>query len=240
MQHANLKAEIRQIGPKSANREMRLSGQVPAILYGRKSNPLTIKLDPKPLKQLLHGGAGANTLIHLDIAGVSEKKERVVLLKEIQRHPVSNSWIHVDFFEIALDEAVTVKVPLHFEGKAKGIIDGGIVEIQIRQIEVSCLPTAIPDYIAVDISDLGIGDSLHVSDVKVPADVTVVDSPTLNLVSLVLPTKEEEVKPAEVAADAAAAGAAPAAGAPAAAGAAPAAGAPAAAAGKKPDAPAKK
>src|SRR6185436_19959092 len=135
MQHANLKAEIRDLGTKQALRLLRKSGMVPAVLYGRSAKPLSLKLDPRPLRQLLHSGASANTLIHLDVANAPEKKERVVLIKAVQYHPINNSWLHLDLLEIALDQAVTVKVPVHFEGKAKGVADGGIVEIQVRQLE---------------------------------------------------------------------------------------------------------
>lgn len=231
MRQANITVSVREKSGKGSIRSVRASGNVPAVLYGRKTQPMNISINPKPFKQLLQKGAGTNTLFYINIEGASEadknaKKERVVLLKEIQRHPLSNAWVHIDFHEIALDEPVQVPVPLHFEGKAKGLADGGIVETMRRELHVRCLPKAIPDSITIDISNLGVHDSIHVSDVKVAEGIEIADSPTLTLVTIVLPAKEEApvvaaavegAVPAEgtpeAAAAAAAAGAAPAAGA---------------------------
>jgi large subunit ribosomal protein L25 len=191
MRQANLSVQLRDGAGKGFSRRLRQAGIVPAILYGRKAPPVNLSLNPKKLQQLFHEGASSNTLFYLDIEGEKQQRERIVLLKEVQRDPVTTHWVHVDFLEIALDEPVKINIPIHFEGKAKGITDGGIVEPHRRELLVSCLPKAIPDFIAIDISHLGINDSLHVSDVKAPAGVKIIDSPTLTLVTVVPPAKEE-------------------------------------------------
>jgi large subunit ribosomal protein L25 len=191
-----LTAELRESSGKGANRRLRAAGRIPGVVYGKKRETQSIQLDPKVLETLLHGsGAGLNTLIDLSVAGRSD----VVLVKELQRHPVYGSYWHVDFYKVDLTQKITVSVPLHFVGKARGVEVGGILDHPLREVEVECLPRAIPESIEVDVSALDIGDAIHVSDLRLPGDVEVKTDPSLPVASVVVPAAEVEAAPAEAA-----------------------------------------
>jgi large subunit ribosomal protein L25 len=123
-----------------------------------------------------------------------------VLLREVQLHPVTGAVLHADFYEVDLTERLVVSVALRFVGKATGVVDGGILQPILREIEVECLPTEIPDHIEVDVSHLGIHEAVHLRDVKLPEGVTLVGDPTQTLVTVLPPTVEEAKPAAEAAA----------------------------------------
>lgn len=213
-----------------------MNKKIPGVVYGSVENKnvlidenTLIKFNTRAYENALYTLKSADTKLN----GV------VILMKDIQVHPVTRRPQHADLFALDLKKAIRLSIEVRFEGKPLGIADGGLLNIVNRQVEIECLPTAIPESFTLDISDLGVGDAKHVSDLKLPAGTKLISSPdqTLAVCNLFV----EEVIAAPVAADAAAA---PAAGAtPAAGAAAPAAGAtPAAGAAKdaKPAAPAKK
>lgn len=207
-------AEERTGTGKGANRKLRATGRIPAIVYGRGKPTRQVTLDPTPLAKMLKSAdSGINTLIDLRIGS----QETVVLVREIQRDPVSGRWIHADLFELDLQKTIEVRVPLHIVGKPMGVESGGILDHPLREVEIECLPRAIPDSVEVDVSNLDVGDSIHVRDLALPEGATMLSDPDLAVASVVLPKAEEEAKPAEAAAVAAEA-AAPGAAAPAAAG----------------------
>jgi len=207
---------------KGPNRRLRRSGMVPAVFYGPKRNTVHINVNAAEFeKKLLHlEGSHLIRLVH--DGGDSELHDKMALLREKQVHPVTGLVLHADFYEVDLTERLVVSVPLHFVGKAAGVVTGGVLQPILREIEVECLPTEIPEFIEVDVSPLGIHEAVHVSAITLPAGVTPVGDPTRTVVTVVPPTIEE-AKPAE-AGEAAPAEGAPAEGAPA----APAAEAPAA------------
>jgi large subunit ribosomal protein L25 len=213
-----LSADTRTATGKGANRKLRVAGRIPAIVYGKGRDTQSVVLDPTALETLLHkSGAGLNTLIDLSVAGRTD----TVLVKELQRHPVHGSYLHVDFFKVDLTQTITVSVPIHFIGKARGVEFGGILDHPLRELEVECLPRAIPEFIEVDVSALEIGQAIHVSDLHLPAGVEVKTDATLPVASVVLPAAEVEATPTETVvegevAEGAEAAAAPAEGAPAA------------------------
>ncbi len=215
-----LSAETRTATGKGANRKLRVAGRIPAIVYGKGRDTQSVALDPKALEVVLHkSGAGLNTLIDLSVAGRTD----TVLVKELQRHPVHGSYLHVDFFQVDLTQKITVSVPIHFIGKARGVEFGGILDHPLRELEVECLPRAIPEFIEVDVSSLEIGQAIHVSDLHLPGGVEVKTDATLPVASVVLPAAEVEATPTETVvegevAEGAEAAAAPAEGAPAAKG----------------------
>jgi len=199
---------------KGANRKLRATGRIPAVVYGRGKPARQLTLDPSPLAKMLRAShSGINTLIDLKVG----PQETVVLVREIQRDPVSGRWIHADLFEVDLQKTIEVRVPLHIVGKPKGVENGGILDHPLREVEIECLPRAIPDSVEVDVSDLDVGDSIHVRDLALPEGATMLSDGALAVASVVLPKAEEEAKPAEAAAVAAEA-AAPGAAAPAPAG----------------------
>lgn len=153
-----------QLG-KSSVRKLRNTGLVPGIIYGKTGKNITISVNPFLLKKALTKG-GANALLTLIEEGSKSFGKKTVLVKEIQKDPVESSYLHADFYELDLKKTIQVKVPFSFVGKAEGLAQGGIVQPIVREVEVKCLPHAIPNHIEVDVTPLKVGDSLHLSDIK--------------------------------------------------------------------------
>jgi large subunit ribosomal protein L25 len=204
-----LVVEAREATGKGAARRLRAAGRIPAVLYGRGRDSLALALDPRALDRILRTG-GANTLLDLTVEGHPEVKDTVALVKELQRDPLRGSILHADLYAVDLTRAVTVDVPVHLVGKPRGLDFGGILEHTLREIALECLPRAIPEAIEVDVSQLEVGDVLHVRDLVLPEGVSLVTEPDLGVVHVALP--QAEPTPEEAAAAAAPAeGAAPAA-----------------------------
>jgi large subunit ribosomal protein L25 len=220
MSETSLVVESRAATGKGAVRKLRAAGRIPAILYGQGKESVPLTVDPRALEKVLRVG-GANALLDLTVEGRPELGSPVALVKELQRHPIRGTIVHADLYQVDLTRTVEVEVPVHLVGKAKGIDFGGILEHSLREIALECLPRSIPASIEVDVSNMEIGDVIHVRDLVLPPGVSLVSDPDLGVVHVALPAAEEEA-PVVAAAEGAAA-------APAAAGeAAPAAAAPAA------------
>ena len=158
-----------EFGRNNAGR-LRRKGQIPAVLYGgAKGEAESVAVDPKSLLRILHSQSGANTLITLKIDGAPDAR---VLVKEYQLHPVMQELLHADFYRVAMDKVLQVTVPVHLVGEAKGIkLQGAIVDFVHRELELECLPGDIPEHITVDLEGYDLGDSIHISAVKLPAGV---------------------------------------------------------------------
>jgi len=181
---------------KNAARRLRREGLVPAIVYGGKGENLAVAVDPKALKKVLRSEAGRNAILKLDIAGHGATN---AILKSWQVDPIRESFLHADFYRIAMDVAIRVTVPIHVVGEARGVkVDAGILELVVREIEVECLPGDIPERIDVDVTDLGINQSLRVSDIPAPAKVKVLEAAD-QVVVHVVSVKEEEAPAAAAA-----------------------------------------
>jgi large subunit ribosomal protein L25 len=187
---------------KGAARKARAAGKVPAVLYGPEIEAQRLAVDALELWHALHTDAGTNVLINLQLDGDTF----LTMPREVQRDIVRGTLLHVDFLRIRRDVAIEVDVPIHLVGDSHGVKEGGVVEHHLWELRVECLPTDVPESVEADISDLGIGDSLHVSDIKVPGNVTVVSSPEETLVTVVPPPvlvvepTPEELEAAELAA----------------------------------------
>jgi large subunit ribosomal protein L25 len=188
-----LSAESREGVGKGVTRKLRAAGRIPGVVYGKRREPQSIHLDPTALEKLLRGSGGLNTLIDLSVGDRTD----TVLVKELQRHPVRGAFWHVDFYQVDLAQRITVDIPLHFVGKARGVEFGGILDHPLREIEVQCLPRAIPQFVEVDVSALEVGDSIHVSDLQLPEGVEVMTDGQLPVASVVLPAAEVEETPTE-------------------------------------------
>ena len=220
MERLKLEIASRDGRGKSATRKLRAQGRVPGIVYGSGVEPVAVTADSLALARVARGGA--NALV--DLLGVKEVEGKPVLLKELQRDPLSRRHVHFDLYAVNLRARLDVEVPIHYVGTPKGVqFDGGVLEPLLRTLEVSCMPLAIPEAINVDVSNLGIGDAIHVRDIQLPADVVSKIELDTTAVHVIAPRAEEE--PAPVAAAEGAAGAEGAAPAEGAEGAAPAAGA---------------
>jgi large subunit ribosomal protein L25 len=173
MKRANLTVNSREDSGKGVARKLRQAGRIPGVLYGPDSEPEKISIDRRSIALLIEGEGKGNTILNLDIEGREKSEEILALPKEVQHHPITDELLHVDLLRISLDRAITTTVPIHLEGTPVGVKSGGVLEQQLRNLEIHCLPTDIPEIIGVLVENLDIGDTLHVSDLTVPAGVTV-------------------------------------------------------------------
>jgi large subunit ribosomal protein L25 len=180
---------------KSAARKIRREGFIPAVLYGREMEPISLTVNPVDLKKALSTEAGENTLLELHVKGVEEEITKIGLLRDVQYDNLTSRPIHFDFQEVLMKELITVKVPVEIVGKAPGIQEGGILEEILREIEVECFPSSIPNVIEIDVSQLGIGDSIHIGDLTLSEGVTVLHDSDETIITILSPVMEE-VKPA--------------------------------------------
>lgn len=171
---------------KGAARKLRARGLAPGVVYGGGREATSIAFDVEGLERLIassHGGL--NTLI--DLAGDTEAKGRTVIAKDLQREAVRGEIIHVDFYEINLTQKIHVSVPIHLEGSPAGVVLGGVLDQQLREVEFLCLPNAIPDDVKMDVSALELGDSLHISELVVPTGVEVLTDGELTIATVIVP-----------------------------------------------------
>jgi len=175
---------------KSAARKIRRQGAIPAIFYGKETKPIPLIVNLNELKQALSTEAGENTILELHIKDNGGEITKLALLKDIQFDYLTNKPIHFDFQEVLLREKISVKVPVKIVGKAPGVKEGGILEEILREIEIECFPTDIPNSIEVDVSQLGIGDSIHIRDLSLPEGITVLHEPDETIVTILSPAVE--------------------------------------------------
>jgi len=186
-------AESRSETGKNANRRLRAAGKIPGVLYGTGKTPAAVAVSPKDIGAILKSATGENTLFDLEIGG----SRRKVILKEFQLEPLKNRLLHADFYEVALDKPIEVKVHVELHGVPVGVkVQGGILDFVTRELEISCLPTDIPAKIEVDVSQLELGKHLRVSDLNIPAKVEVLTEADVVVAHVVAPRAEEEVAPA--------------------------------------------
>ncbi len=183
-------ATLRTKTGKGPSRQARFKGLIPGVLYGLKQENVHLEVHPKEITKLIKKGRGATELIDLKI---NAKTAVPVLIKDWQATVLRRDLTHIDFLRVDLTKKVVVEVPIHISGKAAGVQEGGIMELILRQVELRCLPTSIPEFIDVDVSPLNIGQSIHIKDVKVPEGVEFITSLDETIVSVVEPAKEEEV-----------------------------------------------
>jgi len=177
---------------KGGARKARAAGRIPAVLYGHGQEPVPVTIQAREFDLALRGHRGGNPIVNLAVGG----GEYTALIRAVQYDPLTHDVLHLDFQHISLTETIEVKVAVHLTGLPIGVKDGGgILETILRDIEVRCLPTAIPAAIEVDVSHLNIGDSVHVREVTVP-NVTILNDGAETIATVVPPTVMEE-KPAE-------------------------------------------
>lgn len=194
MEKIQLKAEAREEAGKKPTKKIRNEGFVPAVVYKEGTKTVSLKINEKELAHVLKSKAGANVLIGLKIGG-DKSKERTVLIKEVQRHPIKAQILHVDFQEISLTDKLTIDVPLVTKGDAEGVVkEEGVLEHILWEIKVECLPTDIPSKIEVDVTSLKIGDSLLVKDIQAPAGVKILNAPDQTIVTVKMPHVEKPVE----------------------------------------------
>jgi len=194
--NATLSASPRDGTGKGVARKLRAGGQVPAVVYGKDAEAVLLAVDAREAEQLFQGISVGSTIVDLKIEG--EKKPVSTLVREVQVHPYKPALIHIDFMRIQMDVAVEVEVPLHVEGQAEGVrVDGGTMEQVVHLIPIRCLPSRIPEALTLDVTELQIGDSLHVSDLEADDDVQILMDGEQTLISISAP-RVEEVEEEEV------------------------------------------
>jgi len=193
MERPVLSANIREGVGKGVAKKLRTSGLIPAIFYGPRSQTISLVIDPRELTKTLQTEAGENVLIDLEIRNDDQAERRVAMVKEIQIDPLQRTPLHVDLYEIAMDEMVTVEIPINLVGKSEGVKMGGILDLIRRSVQIQCLPGDIPKKIDVDVTSLKIGDSIHVQDFQVEKAKILAES-NFTVVTVVPPLAEEKPK----------------------------------------------
>jgi len=194
MKAVKLEAKLREGTGKGYAHKLRRMGLVPAVVYGAKETSLSLELDAKAMHRFLSTQEGENVIIDLEVAGAKPSLKKAVV-KEVQLDPVSGRILHVDFLHISMTEKIKLHIPVHLSGTSTGVKNQeGILQHTLRELEVSCLPADIPEAIDLDITELGIGDSIHVRDISLDK-VEILTEPQRTLVSVIPPTVQKEAEP---------------------------------------------
>ncbi len=203
METVEVSVETRQVGNKRDAGRLRRSGKLPGVVYGRGTDGVAMQVDDRDLRTRVGSLEGSHVLrFKSDAANLDG---RLVLIKDVQYHPVTHDIAHIDFYEVDVSRKIVVMVGLHYVGRPEGVVQGGVLQPIARELEVECLPMDIPAQLEVDVSSLQIGHALKAGDITLPPDVTN-DTPDLTLVSVLAPTVstiEEEEEAAAAAGEAA-------------------------------------
>lgn len=194
MKKIELNAKTRTTKGNSPSRATRRAGRIPAILYGPATDPTMLTLDTHEFELLIKRGNIGQTVLNLVID--DGKSSKSVMVKELQTHPVSQDFLHVDLYEISMDRKIRVNVPVVATGKSKGVEMGGMLQIIRRELEVFCYPDAIPEAVTIDITELETGDSVHVEDINLEGDVEIPHEVNFTILTIVS-TKAEAAEEAE-------------------------------------------
>lgn len=192
-----LTAQMRELTNRGAVRRLRREAKVPAVLYGPKTDPLSLAVESKQLERLIREMGEESHLVRLVIDGSQGSQTKQVLIREIQVHPVRRRFLHVDFYEVPLDQALEFDVPIEVIGEAIVVKKGGVLDVIRRTLSVRCLPGAIPEKITINVADLDIGTSIHVSDLIGVVPYELADDPSYGVLHISHPEGAEEVKGSE-------------------------------------------
>ena len=201
MAELSLEVARREATGKEIAKKIRAAGRVPAVVYGGHRDPVAIEVDRKTVSELIKKSEhGIRSIFLLKMAGTDQ--QRHAMIKDIQIDPISRKMTHIDFVRVIMDEVLRVNVPVHLNGTPVGVKEGGLLDFQVRELHVECLPNAIPDSIEVDVSNLSHHDYIRVGDIKAPEGVKVLDDPERVVVGVT--HAKVEAEPEAVAVDAAA------------------------------------
>ncbi len=192
------RSKTRRAGAK----QLRSSGRIPAVIYGRKVTPQNLEVVRHELEDLIHNASAENLLLDLSVADDARPK-RLALVQEIQHHPVTGGIVHMDLHEVQEDEPVTITVPVEAVGESIGVKNGGVLEHVRFSLRVRALPKNLPEVLAVDVSQLEIGQSIHLGEIKPPEGVEILGDKKISVLAVAAPLTEEQEKALEAAAVAA-------------------------------------
>lgn len=190
MEKIQLTANVREATGNGPARSLRREGKIPAVLYGRETEPVLLSVDTHEFELLLKDHNINQVVLDLVVRN-GKTHNKSVMIKELQTHPVSRSPLHVDFYVISMTRKIRVNVPIVTTGKSVGEERGGIVQIVRRELEVLCLPGEIPETVTLDITNLDIGDAIHVEDITLEGDIEIPAETNFTVVTVTSPTVEE-------------------------------------------------
>ncbi len=192
-----LSVQTRTLSGRIGVNKIKRQGLVPAIIYGGKTQPQNLQVAERDIRSVLAHATGESVLVELEIDDDGAKSSRTALIQDVQHHPLGGAVLHVDFHAISMDETIEAEIPVEPKGEPTGVKNsGGILEQNLRSLEVECLPRDLPDVIIVDVSGLKIGDAIHVKDLQLPSGVKVLNDEELPVFAVAEPRIEEE--PAEM------------------------------------------
>ncbi len=197
MEQVLIKADTRNGKGKGIARKLRREGRIPAVLYGRSVEPVSITVSSRDWDNISRH-MKKNVILDMEISGGQGVENRPVMVKEVRKDALGTNVLHIDFLQVSMERTVEVEVPIHLKGKSKGEVMGGIIDIHLRSVKVECLPAQIPEEIVIDVADLEIGDSVHVEDISLPG-VKMVEHGDIAILTLIPPTVEEKKIEEEVA-----------------------------------------
>lgn len=192
MKSVSLTAYPRSLSRRAGAKKLRSSARIPAVIYGRRTTPRNLELKLKDIQNLIHHSASENVLVDLVVSGEPDAR-RLALVQEVQHHGLTGQVLHVDFHEVAEDEKVTITVPLESVGEAVGVkTGGGVLEHVLFKIKVRALPKDLPETVTVDVSNLEIGQAVHLGAVPVPPGVEVLGDKNITVLAVAAPITEAQ------------------------------------------------
>lgn len=191
MEIIELKANGRTAVGNGPARVLRREGKIPAILYGPNTKPILLHVGTHDLEVALKKGKIGQSLFNLTIEN-ENSFSKTVMIRELQTQPVTRAFLHADFYEIDMDRKTTVNVPVEMVGKAIGVESGGLLQVICRELTISCLPSNIPDTIKIDVSELGIGDSIHAQDIPLGEGIEIDSDVNFTVVTVLSPKLESD------------------------------------------------
>jgi large subunit ribosomal protein L25 len=195
LEKTELKVTVRKTVGNGAARELRREGMIPAILYGPKAEPIMLSVTAKELETILLTSNIGQVLLNLLIQN-GKQQSRTAMIKELQTQPVSGNLLHVDFYEVAMDQKIKISIPVVTTGQAAGVEEGGVLQLVRHEVEIFCFPNNIPESLEVDVTDMNIGDSRHIDAVSIDESFELVDESNFTVVTILSP-KAEEVEEVE-------------------------------------------
>lgn len=195
MNNIDLNAQTRTTTGNSPARALRRAGRIPAILYGPDAEAVMLSIGSHDMDTIIKEGSVGRSIFNLSID--KGKATRAAMIKELQTHPVSHDILHIDFYEVSMSRKVKVMVPVVTQGKSVGVELGGMLQIVRRELEVYCLPNAIPQEIVIDVSDLDIGNSVHVQDIDLEGDIEIPHDVNFTILTVLSPKMAEEEEEVE-------------------------------------------
>ncbi len=200
MKSVPLNAFPRSLARRAGAKKLRATGRIPAVIYGRHSQPQNLEVNAKEMEDLIHHSISENLLVDLSVKD-DAKPTRLALVQEVQHHPLNGAVLHVDFHEVSENEKVTVQVPLETVGEPVGVkTGGGVLEHVLFKLKVRALPRDLPEQIVLDVSALELGRAIHLGEVKAPPGIEIIGDKNIPVVAVAMPrTEEEEAAAAEAA-----------------------------------------